>query len=99
MEVTRKDEAKVMIGVLVLGIILGAEILLLILTLVWEPQVLAMLYDKITLPAGLHFITHFKGLFNALVFVAACVPAGIIFFITELIFSAVASKDLKAPAK
>lgn len=95
-EVTRKDEAKVIAGVLVMGIIFGAEIFFMVLTLAKEPQVLAMIYDKITLPAWLHFITHFKLLFNLLVFLAACVPAGIIFHITDLVFTAIPSRELKA---
>lgn len=93
MEITRKEEAKVIAGVYIMGIIMGAEILFLTFSLIKEPQILGMIYEKITLPSGLHFITHFKWLFNLLILLVSFIPAGAVMFASNLFFSKIASKE------
>lgn len=47
-----------------MAIVLGIGVAFLAFTLTRDPQILAFLYDKITVPQSLHFITNFKWLFK-----------------------------------
>ena len=48
---------------------------------------LAFLYDKITVPQSLHFITNFKWLFNLVVVCVTAIPAAAVLYVSEWGFS------------
>ena len=52
-----------------------------------DPQILAFLYDKITVPQSLHFITNFKWLFNLIVVCVTAIPAAAVLYVSEWGFS------------
>lgn len=85
---TRKGTA----AVFLIGIVLVAEIFLVGCSMAGAPGLLTVLYDKITLPSGLLFVTHFKWLFNTGVTILACVPAVALMFVSELGISWYAKK-------
>ena len=47
----------------------------------------AFLYDKITVPQSLHFITNFKWIFNLLVVCVTAIPAAAVLYVSERGFS------------
>mgnify|MGYP000255470098 CR=1 FL=1 len=57
-----------------MAIVLGIGVAFLAFTLTRDPQILAFLYDKITVPQSLHFITNFKWIFNLLVVCVTAIP-------------------------
>ena len=70
-----------------MAIVLGIGVVFLAFTLTRDPQILAFLYDKITVPQSLHFITNFKWLFNLLVVCVTAIPAAAVLYVSEWGFS------------
>ena len=70
-----------------MAIVLGIGAAYLAFTLTRDPQILAFLYDKITVPQSLHFITNFKWLFNLLVVCVTAIPAAVVLYVSERGFS------------
>ncbi len=70
-----------------MAIVLGIGVAFLAFTLPRDPQILAFLYDKITVPQSLHFITNFKWLFNLLVVCVTAIPAAAVLYVSERGFS------------
>lgn len=63
-----------------MAIVLGAGVFFLVFLFTKDPQILAFLYDKITVPQSLHFITNFKWLFNLLVVCVTAIPVAAILY-------------------
>ena len=70
-----------------MAIVLGIGVAFLAFTLTRDPQILAFLYDKITVPQSLHFITNFKWIFNLLVVCVTAIPAAAVLYVSERGFS------------
>lgn len=69
-----------------------AEIFLMVFCMSKVSYLAAMAYDYITLPQALHFVTSFKWLFEALIFVLTCVPGALLILVTEIIMSKFAKR-------
>ena len=67
-----------------MAIVLGIGVAFLAFTLTRDPQILAFLYDKITVPQSLHFITNFKWIFNLLVVCVTAIPAAAVLYVSEM---------------
>ena len=70
-----------------MAVVLGAGVAFLAFILTRDPQILAFLYDKITVPQSLHFITNFKWLFNLIVVCVTAIPAAAVLNVSEWGFS------------
>lgn len=86
-EETNGEKAKIIVLVLIVSAILMAESSLIALSLYKAPVLIQLIYDKVTLPESLLFITHLKGLFAFVMMVACCLPALIIMAITCFVMS------------
>ena len=63
------------------------------ISLLKAPDFIQMIYDKVTLPSSLLFVTHFKGLFAFVMTIISCVPALIFLGGTAAVMSKAASKE------
>ena len=64
-----------------------------IISLRKAPELIQWIYDKVTLPESLIFISHFKGLFGFFVMVISCLPALALMGITGMVMSKIADKQ------
>ena len=78
-----------------MAVVLGAGVAFLAFILTRDPQILAFLYDKITVPQSLHFITNFKWLFNLVVVCVTAIPAAAVLYVSEWGFSRCAQSKEK----
>lgn len=78
-----------------MAIVLGAGVAFFVFILTKNPQILTLLYDKITVPQGLHFITNFKWLFNLAVICVTAIPAAVVLYVSEWGFSRLAQAKEK----
>ena len=62
------------------------------ISLLKAPELIQWIYDKVTLPESLLFITHLKGLFGFAVMVISCLPALVLMGITGVVMSKAAEK-------
>lgn len=63
------------------------------ISLLKAPELIQWIYDKVTLPESLIFISHFKGLFGFFVMVISCLPALALMGITGMVMSKIADKQ------
>ena len=85
------EKAAVISFLLILAAFLMAEIGLMDISLLKAPE--HWIYDKVTLPESLLFISHFKGLFGFLMMVISCLPALALMGITGMVMSKIADKQ------
>ena len=88
-EETNGEKAAVLSFLLISAAFLMAEIGLMDISLLKAPE---LIYDKVTLPESLLFITHLKGLFGFAVMVISCLPALVLMGITGVVMSKAAEK-------
>lgn len=91
-EETSKDQGKVLFFLLISAAFLMAEIGFMDLSMMKAPVFIQTVYDKVTLPSPLHFITYFKGLFALFMYLLSCVPALLLMGGTGMIMARVAEK-------
>ena len=97
-EAVKQDESKgekaaVISFLLISAAFLMAEIGLMDISLLKAPELIQWIYDKVTLPESLIFISHFKGLFGFFVMVISCLPALALMGITGMVMSKIAYKQ------
>ena len=86
-EETNGEKAAVLSFLLISAAFLMAEIGLMDISLLKAPELIQWIYDKVTLPGSLLFITHLKGLFGFAVMVISCLPALVLMGITGVVMS------------
>lgn len=91
-EETNGEKAAVISFLLISAAFLMAEIGLMDIALLKAPELIQWIYDKVTLPESLLFISHFKGLFGFVVMVISCLPALILMGITGIVMSKAAER-------
>lgn len=84
---TNGEKTKIIILLLIASAVLMAESGLMALSLWKAPVLIQFIYDKVTLPQSLLFITHLKGLFAVVMMVVCCLPALILMAVTGFIMS------------
>ncbi|WP_418579947.1 hypothetical protein [Hungatella sp.] len=91
-EETNGEKAAVLSFLLISAAFLMVEIGLMDISLLKAPELIQWIYDKVTLPESLLFITHLKGLFGFAVMVISCLPALVLMGITGVVMSKAAEK-------
>ena len=91
-EETNGEKAAVLSFLLISAAFLMAEIGLMDISLLKAPELIQWIYDKVTLPESLLFITHLKGRCGFAVMVSSCLPALVLMGITGVVMSKAAEK-------
>lgn len=91
-ELTNGEKGKVLLFLIITAVFLMVEIGFMDVSLLQAPFFIQAVYDKVTLPSWLHFITRFKGIFALFMYLLSCVPALLIMAGTGLVLSKIADK-------
>lgn len=92
-EKKKSERGKVVIFLLVSAIVLLAEVLLMDYCILKMPELIQMVYDRVTLPESFLFILYFKGLFQMVMIVLGIVPVAILMVLTLLGMSKLGSRS------
>lgn len=92
-EAEEKGSVGVIVFLLISAAILLSGIGLMDVSLLKAPDFIQMIYDKVTLPSSLHFVTYFKGLFAFVMTIISCVPALIFLGGTAAVMSKAALRE------
>ncbi len=91
-EETNKGSGKVLVFLLISAVFIMAEIGIMDVSMMKAPVIIQAVYDKVTLPSPLLFITHLKGLFALFMYLLSCVPALLLMGGTGLVMTKAAEK-------
>lgn len=79
-EISRKEYACVAIILLVVFAVIMAGATVMAFLIHQAPALTDMVYDKVTLPQALHFVTGLKGIFRIFMVLVCCVPVSVIYY-------------------
>lgn len=92
MEITGAEKRAVYFFLFAISVVFFVEIGFMDYSLMKTPFFIQLIYDKVTLPSPLLFITHWKGLFVLLMYLISCIPAILLMSITGLFMRRAAGK-------
>lgn len=91
-EESNGEKMGLVVLMLIMAVVLMAESGLMALSLWKAPVLIQLIYDKVTLPESLLFITHLKGLFGFVMMAICCVPALLLMTLTSFLLSKAAKR-------
>lgn len=79
-EISGKEYACVAIILIAVFAVIMAGALVMAYLIHQAPELTSMVYDKVTLPQALHFVTGLKGIFRIFMVLVCCVPVSVIYY-------------------